>query len=184
MSKPKIVLKNIKVTETRRGITASADVHVNGMFCLYAYDDGNGGGLWTRKEYSEDLKKNAIIKENIELLEKYVQTLPIENHSIDDEVFQHKPTVEDYIDKLINETVLEKHLKLIEKRFKKHSNSGIIIGTPDNHEQYKLIDFKKPLSEVKLSSLQFVVDTSIKKHSADGLQILNKKELLDLGVRL
>ncbi len=118
----KIELKNVKYVASMSEETAcfSADVFINDKKIAYASNRGHGGPT---DYYVHDFKDTAILKE----AEDYCKGLPdvyVEKYD-----FSYNQTLESKIDDLLNEYLIAKEAKVLEKKFLK----GICYGSKDNY---------------------------------------------------
>lgn len=183
MKKPKVVLKCVKFHQGHEWQGVNADIWIDGVKCLHALDDGNGGCL-NITNYVYGSKDPEKIKSLIKNLNEYVDSLPlkpcefngncIKDDKGKDKLF--KTSLEDYINELLIEYEQQKELK----KQKKLMQTAILFGVP-NGNSYSYINFKRPLSEISQPILQNEFNKVVKKHCKDGVVILNTN-LNDYGL--
>ena len=176
MEKPNVVLKKVKTFQGRDGYGLNAEVWINGVYCTYVIDDGNGGCL----DFQYNLKigsdnYNAMIKERIKLLEDYIATLPniVSDFTKDDgSPFTYKQDLESYINQLVDDMQNAKEKIKFEKRIAKLFETAIVIGIPDS-DNCKFYRQERPLSAIKTEILQSYVNSISKTKCVGNVQILN-----------
>lgn len=177
MNKPNVVLKNIKTFQGHDGIGLNADIWINGIKCMHVFDGAYGGQF----EYTENTYNNpkaAIVKENIKLLDEYIDSLPVRVSSYNDKFYSIKVDRDIFINDIIDEMEKAK----TRKKFEKLYQTAIVFGMPDGNKiQY--MDYKRPLSEVSLHLLVNQIKFIQTKYCINGVQILNNN-LESLGIQL
>lgn len=167
MKKPIVTLKKIKTFQGMEMIGFNAEVYVNGVFCYTAINSGDGGQTDFRPNiFGKDIEK---VKEQIKLLDEYINALPKKVLSIgDDKTFEHKVDLEMFVDDLLEEIEKQK----VEKRMKKLMETSILFGVP-NDTRYSYYNYKKPLFTFSTETLQTIVNQIKSKYCTDDVVILN-----------
>lgn len=181
MNKPRIVFKALKLKLTSDGVIVTANMYVNNVLTAYVTENPDCE-VEIRMCISVDDKLNAVIKKNYAIFHEYIKTLPEENMLIADIPVVRRPYVEEYIGNQLTLAIKELESKEIQKRIKKLSKTCIVLGIEGTTDKLTIMDYKKPLSTVNKLVLQRGVDKAL-KHCTDGKTILNKKELIELGMR-
>lgn len=160
-----IELKGLKINNSfsEETICFMADLYVNGKKIAYAKNDGRGGCTF----YSHYEGKRELLEQ----VEKFCKSLPKQKTDFG----EFEQNLESYIDELVNNELIKKEQKKIEKLCDTH----IVYGNPKGYS-YKLIGFKgKPKlnellkSENGKTALRNLIDR-IKKELKDGEIIYNK----------
>lgn len=167
MKKPIVTLKKIKTFQGMEMVGFNAEVYVNGVFCYTAINSGDGGQTDFRPNiFGKDIEK---VKQQIKLLDEYIDTLPKKVLNIGDgKTFEHKVDLEMFVDDLLEEIEIQK----AEKQMKKLMETSILFGVP-NGRRYSYYNYKKPLFTFPKNILQMLVNQIKTKHCTDGVVILN-----------
>lgn len=171
------------------GMGFNAELYINGIKCCHVLDDASGG-CYDIQPYTYENPNAVLIIKNIELLNKYLKSLPIEPMMIDGEHMKdingelcyHDNDMESYIYKLFAKHLDEK----ANKKFLNHCKKYICIGVP-NSDSYTTIKFVKPILEYDKRTIQVIVDNvkakEIKGSKVKGIKILNEN-LIELGINI
>lgn len=173
MNKPNVQLKCVKTFRGMEGYGVSADVYINGVKCMIAIDNANGGSM-EFSNYGYDGK----IKSNIQELEDYIETLPELKNEYFNTDMTHKQTMEDYINELLTEKEIEKENKKLLKLYE----TAIVVGVP-NSPQYSYFGFKQPLRCYERQHVQKQLNMILSKHCANGAVVMNTN-LAELGLTI
>lgn len=172
MKAPNVQLKNVKTFRGMEGYGVNVDIHIDGLKCLLAVDEGNGGEMYFQ-EYSLDKDVKSKIKE----LEDYIETLP----QVELELYNGKKTmIKVDLEWFINELLIKKDKEKAEKKMLKLFETAIVFGIP-NANTYYHIKYPKPLLTYPIQYLQSQVNAIKAKHCTNGVQILNNN-LEALGI--
>lgn len=184
MKKPKVVLKKVKYHQGHEGDGVNADVWINGVNCLHALDDGNGGCL-NITDNSYGSKNPDKVKNLVKELNDFVNTIPDKPCTLGDRTIMKdgvpklfKVDLEDYINDLLMEHQKAKETKKQEKLMK----TAILFGVP-NGASYSYIKYKRPLSELSKPLLQKSLDKIVKENCINGVVIFNTN-LKELGLTI
>ncbi len=141
----------------------TAEIFINGRCAGYAKNDGRGGS--TDYHRNPDPKS----KELMELAEKHCLSLPPikypASHGMKE--FEVEMNLENFIDQLVQDELIKKEQKKLEKKFV----NCIVWGVP-NGGIYTQAKFKVPLNIIPKDKLQPIVD-KYKLGLKDGEKILN-----------
>jgi len=176
MQKPKVELKNLKTFRGMEGIGINVDVWINGVKCLLAMDAGDGGEMEFEQNY--DHKNQRLVKENIKLLDDYIDSLPEIKYNLIGKESKMKVGLETFI----NDLLLEQEEKKEKKRLVKMFENTIVVGKP-NCGSYTLFKQKQPLSKFPTALIQSLVDMVKVKYCVNGKQILNTN-LESIGIKI
>lgn len=152
------------------GYGLNADIYINGVKCLFVIDEGNGGEFLYRNTY-DDKNKDVVLK-NVELLEKYIKTLPL--FKVDDLEFPMDMDL--FVDQILGEQEEQKMVK----KFKKMEETAFLVGKP-NSDRYVKHQFKRPLKDIPFELLKTKYRFILKNDCRDGVVILNTN-LAELGL--
>ena len=167
MNKPNVQLKKAKTFVGTDGYGLNAEVWINGIYCMFLIDEGNGGCFdYERQVYNNP--KAEQVKVNIKLLEDYIKTLPEKDYG----TFKAKVDMDTYLNDIWVAQEEEKLKKKNERRMSKLYQTAIVIGKP-NDTKYRYMNFKQPLSNVSQTKLVFYVSKLINEECHDGVKILN-----------
>lgn len=185
MKKPKVVLKKVQYHQGHEGDGVNCDVWVDGVNCLHALDDGNGGCL-NITDNSYGSKNPDRVKNLVKELNDYVNSLPaktcefngncIKDDQGKDKLF--KNSLEDYI----NDMLMFHQKAKEDKKMLKLMQTSILFGVP-NAASYSYISYKKPLSSIPTAFLQGKLNNIIKMHCTGNAVILNTN-LKELGLTI
>jgi hypothetical protein len=169
----KIELKKLQIFERMSEETTAfaAEIYVNGINVGYAKNDGHGGSTYY---HSHEGKRDIL-----SIAESYcVNNLPPKRYPASNgmRAFEIKMNLEHFIDGLVEDELLKKERKKIEKKFTNH----IIWGVP-NGNTYNQVKFKRAFIPQDRAHLQKYIDEQVKPQLFDGEQILNTN-LQALGV--
>jgi hypothetical protein len=188
MEKPKVELKKVKTFQGRDGYGLNAEVYIDGVYCMFVIDDGNGGCL----DFQYNLKAgkdnyNAMIKQKIKSLEDYIATLPDEVSEFmkdDGKPFTFKQTLESYINQLVDEMEEAKNKAKFQKKMVKLFETAIVFGVPDSGK-YRYVSFRNPIKFYDTPAYRNIVQNGVddikRKYCTDGVQILNNN-LKPMGI--
>jgi hypothetical protein len=163
----KITIKKLKTMRGMDWPAVDCDVYVDGKAFAQAHDDGSGGGLFIQP-IGPDYNKNRDLLKQVENFVK-------KNHSID---------LDEFVDNLIDEALLDKEDKKVQKDFQK----GICFGKDKNTfvlHNWKKFKTLKDLADDprgKVAIQKAIID--IKKELKQGEKILNADILKDLGFKV
>lgn len=176
MKAPKVQLKNVKLFRAHEGMTGmSADIWVNGVKCLYVFDDAMGG-MFDYTSYAYNSKDPDRVKENLAILNDYVKTLPEKEIEMSGKTTTYKPDLDDFV----NDLLLAHEQKKQENKVKRLMKKAIVFGVPGGNT-YRYFNFKKDLSTFPAELVQKYVDKA-KEACKDGEVILNTN-LEQFGVK-
>jgi len=182
MNKPTVVLKNIKTFIGMEGQGFNAEVYINGVKCMLAIDDANGG-CFNYQEHTYNNPKADVVKANIKLLEDYLKSLGEYPLEIDGKICERdgKPIMMNHdMDSFIND-LLEVHFKAKDdKKKEKLMETAILIGKP-NSGNYSYFKQRVPLASFQKNVLQSFINDIKSRHCKDGVVILNTN-LAKLGL--
>jgi len=166
----KVELKKIQFSEALSEETNAftADLYINGKKVGYCRNDGRGGP----NDYYADTTEG---RELIRKAEAYFQGLPKKKSERFN--FTYQPTLESEIGDLLDQWLLAKEQKKMERKMK----TCILVGVP-NAPMYSYYNFKRPLSDVPKVHLQMNVER-IKEKLKEGEVILNTN-LEPLGITI
>lgn len=142
----KIEIKNIKINKSfsEETICFNADVFVDGKKTAYASNDGHGGCTF----YNSYHKPND--DENLRQAEAYARTLPSHFYEYGDTKMEIKSSLENIIDKAIDDKFNEGEKAKANKQLTKDMEKNICFGVP-NGNSYRMIGYKIPLKAVAMS---------------------------------
>lgn len=185
MEKPNVVLKKVKTNfQGHEGYGLNAEVFINGVYCMFAIDHGDGGCIDFQYNFKMGSDKhNAMIKERIKLLEDYIATLPdiVSDFTNDDgSPFTYKQNLESYINQLVDDIQNAKEKIKFEKKIVKLFETAIVIGIPDGDKR-QFYRQERPLSAIRTDILQSYVNNIAKTKCVGNVQILNTN-LKALGI--
>jgi hypothetical protein len=160
MNVPQVELKKVKLFRGMEGYGLNADVWINGVKCLLAIDEGNGGEM-----DFERYANTEVVKANVKLLEDHIKTLPKDKDGF-------KVDMGSFIDNVLVKQEEAKVKAKNEKRMERLYNTAIVIGVP-NADRYQFINYKRPLSEVPTMLLQRKVNEVQLTYCKKGVKILN-----------
>jgi hypothetical protein len=169
MKEPKVTFKKIKTFRGMEGIGLNADMYINGVFCYFIIDSGDGGQMDFQPNIFE--KNTEKVIEQIKLLNDYVATLPekeLPSSLTKGETFKIKVDLEVYVNDLLLELENEKH----KKKMQKLMETCILFGAPDGL-QYSFYNYKQPLFTFSTNVLQTLVNQIKRKHCTNEIVILN-----------
>lgn len=167
MNKPNVQLKKTKTFRGMEGYGLNAEVWINGIYCMYLIDNGDGGCF----NYEHQLYNNPNadqVKANVKLLEDYIKTLPEKDYG----TFKAKIDMDTYLNDIWVAQEEEKLKKKRERRMSKLFQTAIVIGKP-NAKEYRFMNFKQPLSTISPTKLTFYVAKLVAEECHDGVKILN-----------
>lgn len=173
MTKPKIILKNVKTFQGTDGIGLNADVWINGIKCISVHDAANGSCY----DYHYHIRNNPKAKKveaNIELINNYIQNCEPKIVEVNGKNLTIAVDMDSIIDECFNEWETQKFIKVMNTKMKQ----GIIVGNPDS---YRTFTFTKPLSEISTERLQLNVDKIKAEYCTNGNTILNNN-LAELNI--
>jgi hypothetical protein len=173
MEKPRVEIKKVKTFRGMEGYGLNADIHINGVKCMFVIDEGNGGEF--RYETNRDPKKQHIIDENIRILEDYIKSLPAKKMKMGDSEFEIDMDMDIYIDDVLMEQETMKRLNKLQK-------NSIVFGRKEN-DAWNVLKYNVRLTEVPHAMLQKKVDEIKSQHCKDGVTILNTN-LAILGIKV
>ncbi len=182
MEKPIVVLKKVKTFQGSDGYGLNAEVYINGVYCTFVIDSGNGSCF----DYQHNFRlgsdnHNTMIRERIKLLEDYIATLPnIVTDLGGDEPFSYKQDLDSYINQLVDDIRNAKEKIKFEKKIAKLFETAIVIGIPDSDKR-QFYRQEKPLSTIRIDILQSYVNNIVKTKCVGNVQILNTN-LKALGI--
>jgi hypothetical protein len=186
MEKPNVVLKKVKHFQGLDGYGLNAEVYINGVYCTFVIDEGNGGCL----DYQHNFRlgsdnHNAMIKERIKLLEDYIATLPDIVSSLGgDEPFTYKQDLDSYINQLVDDMENAKEKAKFEKKKVKLFETAIVFGIPDS-DKYQFMKFKNPINDYQTAEAKSYLQAKVKSialtYCKNGIEILNTN-LKPLGI--
>lgn len=168
----KIELKSVKIFLAMSEETTAfvADVFVNGVKAAYAKNEGRGGGSY----YHAYEGKRELVAQ----AEKYCLTLP----EIDYGSFKIAMDLENFIDKAIEDELIAKDKKALEKKLAKKMTTCLLYGNPDFTGSYMEVNFRIPLANIPLARLQETVN--IHKAKMKEGQVFWNTNLEGLGIKL
>jgi len=122
-----IELKNVKifVPGSQETINFVADIHINGKHAGYANNEGQGGPTSVQ---SKDPQSREVLNQ----VEQYFGTLPKMQYQGMKTELTFQPTLDGYIDEIINDLFNEKERSKYEKKLQKDCEVGICFGS-ENH---------------------------------------------------
>jgi hypothetical protein len=170
MEKPNVVLKNIKTFRGTDGQGLNADVWVNGIKCMYALDEGNGGEMWFDKVL--DAKKQKEIDANIKLMDAYIASLPDIVCTDFGEPFSYKPTRGTFIDETIDAQRKKKEEDKRAKTLLLRMEDSIVFGIPGARD-FSFVRFPRPLNKMDKKNLDRAIEIVKEKYCKGGIEILN-----------
>ncbi|MFA5420249.1 MAG: hypothetical protein WC341_17480, partial [Bacteroidales bacterium] len=166
------------------GYGLNADLYINGVKCYFVIDEGNGG-CFNYQSTAYGNPKADVVKANIDLLEKYIDSLPEEPLMIGNDVIKDEKgnprTVKKDLDVIIDELYNEMEKEKAKKKMQKLFTTAIVFGVPDA-DSYRYLNYKRPLKEFPVVVLQGGVNKA-KAQLKAGEVILNDN-LESLGVVL
>ena len=172
MNEPKVTFKNVKFFRGMEGYGVNADVYINGVKCYFVMDAGDGGMMDFEHNIHGNVRNIEKIKENMKLLNDYIETLPEKEFKFGDKTKFYKVSLEDFINDKLIELEKEKNKKKFENKMKKLFNTCIVFGVP-NSGTYQYLNYKRPLVNFPEMYLQNQIDNVRKKYCKDGVEILN-----------
>jgi hypothetical protein len=183
MTEPHVELKSVHFGYSREWGSNGrfdADVWINGVKCMKAIDEGNGGEI----DYEHFIYKNPQakqVKANIKLLEAYIKTMPKQSLGGIHEggkLVMFTIDMDLYINNLLDKMSTEK----FQKKLLKHFEKAICFGVP-NGKQYRSVYWTgKTLAQIDKINLQRTYDKT-KAGLGKGETILNTN-LQALGINL
>ena len=169
-----IKLKKIHISERLSEETTAfaADIYVDGKHVGYAKNDGRGGCT----EYHALDRETRVI---LERAEEHCKTLPPKHYPAEHgmQAFDIDMNLEVFIDDLIQQEIVKKDQKKLEKKMVK----SVMWGIPNGHS-YMEVSFKIPLAQIPRAYLQEKIN-SYKARFKEGEVFLNTN-LEALGIQL
>jgi hypothetical protein len=171
-TEPKVEIRKLQTFKGHDGIGVNADVHINGIKCMYVHDGAYGGELEINTySIGDACPKDNSIDKNEQLLIDYLNTLP------------NTISLEDYINDLINTELIKKATAKNDKKFAKVCEQAICVGIPGN-DKYSYLKSKFPLKQIPKDQLQLEVNLIEMQYCKKGVVILNKNlEALGISIK-
>jgi len=186
MKKPNVLIKNFKTFQGHEGYGMNCDVYIEGVLCLHAHDNGNGGCL-DINGLAYGSKDPERVMSLIRDLNQYLEEQPEKPWLIggeqmkdkDGNLKMHKETLEDFINELTYEAERLKE----QKKFQKQMLNCILFGVPnaDTYQRYKFSISLVEFAKTNRSALQSKVDRIKSEYCTEGRIILNTN-LKELGI--
>jgi hypothetical protein len=170
MGNLKVEIKGLKTFQGNDFDGFNVNVHINGVNCLRAHNDGNGGCndyYLNIKQGNEkhNEKVNALVKQWDDHIAKLGKKL------VDSQLKNGKT----FLIKQDRDTIIEDMIVAIEteKNIKKYQKTGIVVGKP-NTDDISYFDLKRSLSNFNKKQLCAYLNTLVKKDcDKNGFIILN-----------
>jgi len=176
MKKLKIQFKNIKYFEGMEGTGVNADIHINGVKCLFMRDSGDGGETDFDIYKGKDTIQNETIVFNLKLADEYIDQLTPHSYNIGNgEKHYLKYDRSLYFNEMLEVHEEEKQQKKIDKLCK----TSIVFG---NKHAYGYVNFKRPLENVDVNILKLRAQELRNKYCTTGEMSILNKNLTILGV--
>ena len=72
----RVTFKNIKTFEGHEGYGLNAKMYINGYYCMFVLDDGNGGCMdYTIQNYSKNTVMNDRVNSLVDALYKHIDSI-------------------------------------------------------------------------------------------------------------
>lgn len=140
--KNEVKLKNLKFHKGHDGDGFNADLYIRGKKVAHVYDDACGGEFEYNicRDNDGDFSRNRVLFQE---LKDYIKTLP----NVESKIFEDGLPMD--MDLFIEELIQEIEKEKFQKKLEKLMVNSICYGIP-NSGSYRYMQFKLPLSEIKL----------------------------------
>jgi hypothetical protein len=180
IAKPKVELKNVHFGYSREWGPMGrfdADLWINGIKCLKAIDEGNGGCI-DYEYYTYNNPKANEVQANIKLLESYIKTLPktsLGGVHEGGKLVMFTMDMDLFINSLLDKREKDKAQKKLQKLFV----TAIVFG---NDKGYRMYNFNQPLTTVPKATIQQYYMQA--KGMCKKDEIILNTNLKELGINL
>jgi hypothetical protein len=169
MADIKVELKKVSTFQGHDGVGFNADVWINGIECMHAYDGAYGGCVsYTHNLYNNPKADN--VRKNIQLFEDHIATLPDYIHPAKDG--RKELVIKMDMDMFIEGLLAEDARKKDKQKILRNQVNHFIYGFPDA-DSYNSIKCAIPIAKCNEGQLRATMSQIIKAHFKEGYVFYN-----------